>query len=78
MKIKGLGKTLLAIWLIAKGLIPILNISIPNQGLILNILALIAGIFLLLDREIMLKRRKEHGGLPNRGSPPRLRGGMFL
>ncbi|HPU01003.1 MAG: hypothetical protein GX890_02125 [Firmicutes bacterium] len=50
MKIKGLGKTLLAIWLIAKGLIPILNISIPNQGLILNILALIAGIFLLLDR----------------------------
>lgn len=50
MKIKGLGKVLLAIWLIATGLISILSIRFPQQGLILNILALVAGIFLLLDR----------------------------
>ncbi len=50
MKLKGVGKVLLAIWLIAAGLLPILSISFPHQGLILNILAVVAGIFLLLDR----------------------------
>lgn len=50
MKLKGLGKVLLAVWLIATGLISVLNISFPHQGLILNILAVVAGIFLLLDR----------------------------
>lgn len=50
MKSKGLGRVLLGIWLIAQGLLPFLNIRIPNQGMLLAILALVAGIFIIIER----------------------------
>ena len=50
MKTKGLGRLLLGIWLIANGLLPFLTIRIPNQGVILAILAVAAGILIIVDR----------------------------
>ncbi|HOL17105.1 MAG TPA: hypothetical protein PLY40_02320 [Bacillota bacterium] len=50
MKLKGLGRVLLGIWLIAQGLLPYLTIRIPNQGFILSMVALLAGILIILDR----------------------------
>jgi hypothetical protein len=50
MKIKGLGRMLLGIWLIAQGLLPILTIRLPNQGFLLAILAVAAGILIILER----------------------------
>ena len=50
MKLKGLGKILLGIWLIANGLLPYINIKIPNQGFILAILAIVAGILIIVER----------------------------
>jgi hypothetical protein len=47
---KNLGMLLLAIWLIATGLIPLLDISFSNSGTILNILAVAAGVLILLDQ----------------------------
>lgn len=47
---KNLGILLLAIWLIVTGLVPLLHITFPNLGLILAVLALAAGILLLLER----------------------------
>jgi len=38
----------LAIYLIAAGLLPLLNIDLPSAGLILSILAIAAGVLLLL------------------------------
>jgi hypothetical protein len=46
----NLGITLLAIWLIATGLMTLLSVSFANAGLILAVLALAAGILLLLGR----------------------------
>lgn len=48
---KNLGTILLAIWLIAAGLIPLIGISFPASGTILALLAIAAGILLLLDRK---------------------------
>ncbi len=51
LKFKGnLGMLLLGIWLIASGLVPLLNISFPALGIILAVLAVAAGILLLLKR----------------------------
>jgi hypothetical protein len=50
VKLKGLGKLLLGIWLIATGLLPYLNINIPNQGFIMAILAVVAGILIIVER----------------------------
>ncbi len=50
VKIKGLGKLLLALWLIITGLSPFLTIPIPYRGVVMPLLALAAGIFLLLER----------------------------
>lgn len=46
----NLGIFLLGIWLIATGLIPLLNLSFPAIGLIMAILAVAAGIFILIRR----------------------------
>jgi hypothetical protein len=49
MKISNsLGIFLLAIWLIATGLLPLLNISIPASGSLLALLAVAAGILILV------------------------------
>ena len=49
MKISSnLGMILLAIWLILTGLLPLLSISLPGGEIILAILAIAAGILILL------------------------------
>lgn len=51
MKItRRLGMLLLAIWLILTGLASLFNVSFSGMGIIVGILALAAGILLLLDR----------------------------
>jgi hypothetical protein len=44
---KGLGMLLLGIWLIATGLLQLLQVSIPYQDLFLSLLAVAAGVFIL-------------------------------
>ena len=48
--IKSWGFTLLAIWLILMGLLPLLRISFPAEAEILDILAIAAGVLILLQR----------------------------
>jgi hypothetical protein len=43
------GMMLLGIWLILYGLIPLLNLNL-NIGPLLNILAIAAGVLILMDR----------------------------
>jgi len=45
---RSLGAVLLAVWLILQGLLPLLSISIPNGRLLLDLLAIAAGVLLLL------------------------------
>lgn len=47
---KNLGLALLAIWLILTGLLGVVRIAIPDIGVILSLLALAAGILILLGR----------------------------
>ena len=47
---QNMGMLLLAIWLIATGLLPLLHITFPNMGLILAVLSIAAGILILLGR----------------------------
>jgi hypothetical protein len=42
--------TLLGIWLIGTGLMPLIRIHIPGSGIILAVLALAAGVFILFGR----------------------------
>jgi hypothetical protein len=44
------GQRLLAIWLIATGLLALSGTSIPHANLILSVLAVAAGVLLLLQR----------------------------
>lgn len=46
----NLGLFLLGIWLILTGLLPLLNISFPSSGVILALLAIAAGVLILLGR----------------------------
>ena len=51
MKItKNLGMLLLAIWLILTGLAQVVSIPIPALGTILAVLAIAAGVLILLGR----------------------------
>ncbi len=47
---KNLGMLLLAIWLIVTGILQVVTISIPGIGIILAILAIAAGVLILLGR----------------------------
>jgi hypothetical protein len=47
---KNLGMLVLAIWLILQGLISLFSLSFSGSGIVLGILALAAGILLLLGR----------------------------
>jgi hypothetical protein len=47
---KNLGMILLASWLIAWGAIPLLGITFMHSGTLLAVLAIAAGILLLLGR----------------------------
>ncbi len=50
LKVKSWGIFLLAIWLILSGLLPLLRISFGAEGLILDLLAIAAGVLILLNR----------------------------
>ena len=53
---RNIGMILLAIWLILYGAIPLVGISIPSGDLILAILAVAAGVLILLgQRKIRFK-----------------------
>jgi hypothetical protein len=47
---KSIGMILLAIWLILTGLIALFNLSFQGIGLIMGILAVAAGILILVER----------------------------
>ena len=47
---KKLGLLLLGIWLILTGLLPLLNLSFSGLGTVMAILAIAAGILILLER----------------------------
>jgi hypothetical protein len=47
---KNLGMLLLGIWLIVTGLIPLLNVSFSGLGTLMAVLAIAAGVLLLLGR----------------------------
>jgi len=47
---RKLGMLLLGIWLIVTGLLKVVSIPIPSIGIILAILAIAAGVFILLGR----------------------------
>ncbi len=46
----NLGRLLLAIWLILKGLMPLVHLSFRGSGTALDLLAIVAGILFLFDR----------------------------
>ena len=45
-----LGMLLLAIWLIATGLLPLSKGRVPHSETVLNVLAVVAGVLILLGR----------------------------
>lgn len=47
---RNLGMLLLGIWLILTGLIPLLQLSVPGFGTVMAILAIAAGVLILLGR----------------------------
>jgi hypothetical protein len=47
---KSLGMLLLGIWLIATGLIPLLNVSFSGLGTVMAVLAIAAGALILLGK----------------------------
>ena len=47
---KNLGMLLLAIWLIMTGLVPLLNLNFQGLSLIMSVLAIAAGVLILLGR----------------------------
>jgi hypothetical protein len=47
---KNIGMLLLGIWLIATGLIPLLNLSFSGLGTIMAILAIAAGALIIVGR----------------------------
>jgi hypothetical protein len=50
MKNKNLGILLLAVWLILSGLVNLLGIRIPGLPLIMGVLALAAGVLLIIGK----------------------------
>jgi hypothetical protein len=47
---KNLGMLLLGIWLIATGILPFVSITFVNMGMVLAVLAIAAGVLILLGR----------------------------
>lgn len=47
---KNLGFVLLGIWLILQGVIPLINLSFEGLSLLVNILAIVAGVLVLVKR----------------------------
>jgi len=47
---KNIGMIVLAVWLIATGLRGVINLSFQNDALVFGILAIIAGVLLIMRR----------------------------
>jgi hypothetical protein len=47
---RNIGMLLLAIWLVLTGLIPLLNLSFSGLGTVMAILAIAAGVLILVGR----------------------------
>jgi hypothetical protein len=47
---KNLGMLLLGIWLIINGLTPLLNLSFSGLGTLMAVLALAAGVFIIVGK----------------------------
>ena len=47
---RNLGMLLLGVWLIATGLIPLLNLSFSGLGTIMAVLAIAAGVLIIVGR----------------------------
>lgn len=46
----GLGRKLLAVWLILMGVVPIVHLQFAGLDLIMAALAVLAGVFIFLER----------------------------
>ena len=44
------GLLLLGVWVILTNLLPLLSARIPNSGVLLTLLGIVAGVLLLVDR----------------------------
>lgn len=47
---RSLGMLTLAIWLILTGLIGLFGLAIPSAGIVMGVLALVAGVLILIGR----------------------------
>jgi hypothetical protein len=47
---KDLGMLLLGIWLILTGLLQVVSLSIPYIGIIMAVLAIVAGVLIVMNR----------------------------
>ncbi len=50
MKLSRISAIVLGIWLILKGIMPLLHLSFSGSGTLLAILAISAGILIIIDR----------------------------
>jgi hypothetical protein len=48
--IRNLGMLLLGVWLLLSGLIPLLNLTFSGLGTLMAVLAILAGVFILMGR----------------------------
>jgi|SwirhisoilCB2_FD_contig_31_33602990_length_470_multi_3_in_0_out_0_1 uncharacterized membrane protein HdeD (DUF308 family) len=53
---KDIGMIALAIWLILEGLLAVFNITFAQEAVVMGILALIAGVLILLSPKISSRR----------------------
>ena len=44
------GMLLLGVWIILSNLLPLLSLRVPNSGILLTLLGIVAGVLLLVDR----------------------------
>jgi hypothetical protein len=49
-KSRKYGTILLCVWLIASGVMPLIRLSFPHDGQVLSVLAIAAGVLILIDR----------------------------
>ena len=45
-----LGMLVLGVWVLLSNLLPLLSLRIPNSGILLTIVGVVAGVLLLVDR----------------------------
>ncbi len=55
---KNAGVVLLSIWLILTGLIGLVGLNFANLGLLMGLLALVAGVVIVLDSSNLLRGKK--------------------